>query len=72
MKDHEGGVAGGGPRNESCVRREAWGRMGFRAVCEGIWMIASNACSGLIPLLPGFWVGSAGSDLRSLRRLWEG
>ena len=24
-------------------------------------MIASNACSGLIPLLPGFWVGFAGS-----------
>ena len=30
-------------------------------------MIASNACSGLIPLLPGFCVGFAGSGFV----LWE-
>ena len=31
-----GRVAGGGPRDESCARREARGRMKFRAVREGI------------------------------------
>ena len=45
--------------------------MGFRAVREGIWMIASNACSGLIPLLPGFWVGSAGSGFCYMGNLGE-
>ncbi len=40
----------GAPRDRSDARREARGRIGFRAVREGVGLIASSACIGPIPL----------------------
>jgi hypothetical protein len=47
------------------LAEEAQGRMGFRALREGIVVIASKACSGPIPLRLACLGRSAGSVLRS-------
>jgi hypothetical protein len=54
------------------LAEEAQGRMGFRALREGIVVIASEARSGPIPLRLACLGRSAGSVLRSLRRLGGG
>jgi hypothetical protein len=73
------------PRERSCARsggalrgispalaEEALGRRGFRAVREGFLVIASKARCGPTPLRLGVFWRSAGSILRSLRKLWGG
>ena len=55
---------------ERFARREARGRLRFRAVREGMGLIASTARCGSIPLRYGFW-GSAGPGQRSQGSLNE-
>jgi hypothetical protein len=63
----------GAPRDRSCARRERWGRLGFRAFARGgSGCRRSYARSGPIPLRFGVFGRSAGTVLRSLRRLWGG
>ena len=40
------------PRDRSCARREARGRKSPSRCARGVWVIASNARSGSVPLLP--------------------
>ena len=44
------GCLEGAPRDRSCARREARGRMGLSRCARGRGLIASNACSGPVPL----------------------
>ena len=62
------GLRGIGP----ALAEEALGSKSFRAVREGILLFASKARCGPIPLRLGVFWRSAGSVLRSLRKLEEG
>ncbi len=53
------------PRDPACARRETRGREGFSRCAREVGLIASNACSGPIPL-PLYFFGSAAAG-RSLR-----
>jgi hypothetical protein len=63
-----GGLRGIGPARAE----EAQGRIGLSRCALGILVFASKACSGPIPLRLAYGGRSAGSVLRSLRKLWEG
>ena len=52
------------------LAEEALGRMRFSRCARGILVFASKARSGPIPLRLEYLVRSAGTVLRSLRRLW--
>ena len=48
------------PRDRSCARREARGRKSPSRCARGVWVIASNARSGSVPLLPPSWLLAPG------------
>jgi hypothetical protein len=62
------GLRGIGPT----LAEEARGRMGLSRFARGALVIASKARSGPVPLRFAYLGRSAGSGLRSLRRLWGG
>ena len=63
-----GALRGNGP----ALAEEAPGRMGFSRCARGILLFASKARCGPIPLRFAYLGRSAGTVLRSLRRLWGG
>jgi hypothetical protein len=64
-------LEGGAPRDQPGARREARGRGRFRAVREGMRVIASRAGFGPIPLRCGFG-GFRGTSPASAGKLGEG
>ena len=64
-------MGGQAPRDQSCVRREARGWEGFRALREGDRLFASRADYGLVPLRSS-WVGRLrGTGPSPAGKLWE-
>ena len=55
----------GAPRDRSCARRKARGRIELSRYARGILVIAFNARFGPVPLRLAYWGGSAGSVLCS-------